>query len=247
MEVEGELPMSDTVGTLAGLMRADAEALRTIAHNIANAESVAYRRAIPVARAGADFGFDLERMSLETGAPGFESAVDLRPGTLQSTGNPFDLAIEGAGFFVIGTATGEAFARRGDFRLDALGYLVTQSGDPVLGTSGPLRVGTEQPAIAADGTVRNGDEIVGRLRIVEPDAGARFAPTNTGELTLTDGHVIDAGTSYVRQGFLETSNVQSVSEMVRLMEVMRWFEAGQRFVHGYDSMVEQAISTLGRV
>lgn len=244
--------MSDTLTALGALMRTDAEVLRTIANNMANAQSVAYRRAIPVARAGADFRLDAlnplpMRTSLESGIPRLESAVDLRPGTLQSTAGPLDLAIEGNGFFVIGTATAEAFVRRGDFRLDASGYLVTQAGDPVLGTSGPLQVGTEQPAIAADGTVRNGDQIVGRLRIMEPDADARFEPNATGELTLVAGAVIDASASYVRQGFLETSNVQSVSEMVHLMDVLRRFEAGQRFVHGYDSLLEQAISTLGRI
>jgi flagellar basal-body rod protein FlgG len=245
--------MSDTLATLTGLMRTDAESLRTVANNIANAQTVAFRRTIPVARA-AEIGFDDLSAQLafagplgSSGTPQLEAAVDLRPGTLQSTNNSLDLAIEGSGFFVIGTHSGETFVRRGDFRLDAQGYLVTQSGDPVLGMSGPLRIGTEQPTIGADGTVRNADQIVGRLRIVEAGTGARFEPTASGELALAAGELSDAAASYVRQGFLETSNVQSVSEMVRLMDLMRRFEAGQRFVHGYDAMLEQAINTLGRI
>jgi flagellar basal-body rod protein FlgG len=65
---------------------------------------------------------------------------------------------------------------------------------------------------------------------------------------LTEGEqAIDSPAPTVRQGFLETSNVQTVNEMVQLMETLRRFEAGQHFVRGYDDMVDKAISTLGKI
>jgi flagellar basal-body rod protein FlgF len=245
--------MSDTMAAIGTLMRTDAETLRIIGHNLANADSVAYRRSIPVSRT--DFGADAsvparagdEETQVNVPLPQLESFVDLRPGTLRSTGGQLDLAIEGAGFFVIGTAAGEVLARRGDFKTDALGYLVTQAGNPVLGVSGPLQVNAAQLTIRTDGTVLDADRVIGRLRIVEVDADARLQLTDTADYKLEAGSIADARASLVRQGFLETSNVQSAGEMVRLLETMRRFEMAQRFVHGYDDMLEKAITTLGRI
>jgi len=239
--------MSDTLHTIAALMQSDAEALRLIGQNIANAESVAYRREIPVAHAS--FDDVVSKLSSLDDAPAarVQSAIDLRAGTLQSTASPLDLAIEGRGFFVIAAAEGEAFTRRGDFRLDSQGLLVTQAGDPVMGVAGAIRIGSGTPSIAADGTVRSGEEIVGRLRMVEIESDAQLQPTQNGSYTLGDGQPIESTASRVQQGFLETSNVESVNEMIRLMETMRRFEAAQKFARSYDDLLDQAITTLGKL
>jgi flagellar basal-body rod protein FlgG len=97
--------------------------------------------------------------------------------------------------------------------------------------------------------VRVNDAPVDRLRVVEVIDGAQLRPAGDDTYELaTDGEPpLDAGASQVRQGYLETSNVQSVNEMITLMETMRRFEASQRFVRGYDEMVGKAIDTLGKV
>lgn len=243
--------MTDPVAIVASAMRAGAEALRTISQNVANAQTPAYRREVPLvysnfdalatSASAATHATDLDPIR-------FDTAIDLRPGTLQNTGEPLDLAIEGAAFFVVGTANGERLTRRGDFRLDGDGRIVTPAGDAVLGTSGPIQVRGARPVISADGTVRVGHAVVDKLRLVEiantaglqPQGGGLYAPA-AGEMPL------DTGSAQVRQGFLETSNVQSVDEMIALMETMRRFETAQRFILSYDSMVNEAISTLGKV
>jgi flagellar basal-body rod protein FlgF len=243
--------MNDPVAAVAGAMRADAEALRTISQNVANAQTPAYRREIPLvysnfealaagaSDAGNSIGADVLRLG---------TAVDLRPGTLQSTGEPLDLSIEGAAFFVVSTANGERLTRRGDFRLDGEGRIVTPTGDAVLGTNGPIQVRGGRPAISADGTVRVGDAVIDKLRLAEVGNAAALQPEGGGLYAPAAGDApIDSGGAQVRQGFLETSNVQSVDEMIALMDTMRRFEAAQHFIRGYDSMVDQAITTLGRV
>jgi flagellar basal-body rod protein FlgF len=233
--------MTDTIGAIASALQADAEAVRIISLNVANALTPAYRREIPVARAS------FAEVASEQHVPELAIAVDTRAGTLERTGGTLDLAIEGKGFFVVGTSNGDVLTRRGDFRLDPDGRVVTQSGDPLLGANGAIRVGDQIVSIASDGTVRAGDAIVDRLRIVEVASEAALAPVGNGTYTLTSGEQTADSASQIRQGFLETSNVQTIQETVQLMQAMRRFEMAQRFVRSYDGMMDEAISTLGRI
>jgi flagellar basal-body rod protein FlgG len=234
--------MSDTVGAIAAALHADAEAVRVISLNVANAQTPAYRREIPLARASFADAVGV------VGTSPLETAIDTRAGTLQSTGEPLHLAIEGKGFFVVATAQGEVLTRRGDFRLDADGRLVTHAGDPLLGINGVLVVGGQQPLVSADGTVRGGDTAIDRIRIVDVASAASLVPRDDGAYAVAPGaEVLDSAAPQVRQGFLETSNVQTVNETVQLIDAVRRFEMAQRFMRGYDSLMEQAISTLGKI
>jgi len=246
--------VTDTIDIIGASMHADAETLRMIAQNVANAQSVAYMRQIPLTHAAFD---PAPAGSIHNGgsltAHGTVPAstlvaLDMRPGTLRSTDSPLDLAIEGKGFFVVQTGGGEVLTRRGSFKLDSDGRLVTQAGDPVLGASGPIQIGTGQPSIATDGTVRVGADVLGKLRIEQVDSATALQPAGDGCYTMANqqsSNPMDA--PIVRQGYLESSNVQTVNEMVQMMETMRRFEASQHFARGYDDMVEKALGTLGKI
>jgi flagellar basal-body rod protein FlgG len=237
--------MSDAIASLSDAMRNDAETLRVIGQNVANIETVAYRREIAVMRQNFDQVTDDARAGMAAPQQ-LETAIDLRPGTLKSTSETLHLALEGPGFFVVDTPQGEALTRRGDFRLDSEGRLVTQKGLPVLGEGGAVHLDGGTPQIGPDGSVRVNGEIVARLRIAQVASESQITALG-GDLyaaaQLPEGN--DA--ARVRQGFLEASNVESVQEMVRLMETMRHFESVQRFVRGYDDMMGKAISELGKV
>jgi flagellar basal-body rod protein FlgF len=236
--------MSDAIASLSDALRNDAEALRAIGNNVANLETVAYRREISVAHPTFEQASDDARAALGRTIT-MQSVIDQRPGTLKSTGEPLHLALEGPGFFVVETPQGEALTRRGDFRLDSDGRLVTRDGQPVLGTQGEIHV-TGTPAIAPDGTVRVAGATVAELRIAQVGAETQLTPI--GADLYSAAQLPDADSAArVRQGFLETSNVESVQEMVRLIETMRHFETVQRFVRGYDDMVGKAITELGKV
>jgi flagellar basal-body rod protein FlgF len=237
--------MSDSIAALSEAMRNDAETLRVIGQNVSNIDTVAYRREIAVSHTTFDQASDEVRAELLS--PQFQTVIDQRTGTLKSSSEALHLALEGPGFFVVEMPGngGEALTRRGDFRLDSDGRLVTQQGMPVLGENGPVQIsGSAQ--IAVDGSVRVGSDVVGRLRVAQiaPDA----------PLTALGGDLYSAAqlpqgdsAARVRQGFLEASNVDSVQEMIRLIETMRHFEGVQRFVRGYDDMMGKAISELGKV
>jgi flagellar basal-body rod protein FlgG len=237
--------MSDAIAALSDAMRNDAETLRVIGQNVANLDTTAYRREIAVMHPTFEQASDDVRATLGR-ALSLETVIDQRPGTLKSTTEPLHLALEGPGFFVVDAAGGEALTRRGDFRLDNTGKLVTQAGQPVLGEGGAIELAGGTPQIAPDGAVRVNGEIVARVRIAQVAPESQLTPIG-GDLYRANQLSQPDDSARVRQGFLETSNVESVGEMVRLIETMRHFETVQRFVRGYDDMVGRAISELGKV
>ena len=234
--------MSDTISVLAAAMRADADAVRMIGQNVANADVTAYRRQVPVQSAA--FAELLGDSTVST-----EAAVDSRTGTLKTTSEPLNLALEGDGFFVLQAAGGRTvYTRRGDFRVSAEGLLTAASGEPVLGMSGPIQLGSAIPTIEADGTVRSGTDAIDQLQVVHFGDETKLQYLGNGLYADPgDAAASEAGYAIVRQGFLETSNVTPVTEMVQLMETMRHFEASQRLVRGYDELLQKAISELGKV
>jgi flagellar basal-body rod protein FlgG len=236
--------MSEAIAALSDAMRNDAETLRVIGQNVANMETTAYRREIAVLRPFEQVADDARVAAEKTLS--IETVVDQRPGTLKSTSEPLHLALEGPGFFVVETPQGEALTRRGDFRLDNESRLVTQAGLPVLGDNGVIRLDGATPQIAPDGTVRVAGNVVAQIRVAQISQDAPLTPLG-GDLYRADQLPDADAAARVRQGFLETSNVESVGEMVRLMETMRHFEGVQRFVRGYDDMMGKAISELGKV
>jgi flagellar basal-body rod protein FlgG len=240
--------MSNIMNIVASTMHADTDALRLIGQNISSADNVAYRRQFQVARA--DFAAAESATAAESHrahAPRLEVDVDTRPGTLKSTGEPLNVAIQGDAYFVVSTARGEMLMRRGDFHLDPDGVLSSFSGDPVLGTEGTLRMPTGTPQIDTTGTVRIGTDIVGHLRLEELTPGTTLEPTGDGLYIPRGGATTASTAAQVHQGFLETANISPVNEMVRLLQTMRHFEAGQRFVRTYDEMLDRAITDLGKV
>ncbi|HVO95010.1 MAG TPA: flagellar basal-body rod protein FlgF [Terriglobales bacterium] len=175
-----------------------------------------------------------------------DQRTNMGQGELNGTGNPFDLALEGDGFFVIGTARGERYTRNGAFTLKADGTLITPQGDPVLGDGGPLVIRGNKVEFTSDGTLRSDEGEIGQLKFVrftEPrqvvKEGANLFATEPGNVKLaTDVRVI--------QGSLEQSNVGPVDGMISLVSINRQFEAYERAMKLMDSVTEKMVSDAAR-
>ncbi len=171
---------------------------------------------------------------------------DLSNGPMTRTDAPLDLAIEGAGYFVIDTAQGPRYTRDGHFKLDAQGQVTTVSGDPVLAGGGPvlIPVDAQNIQVARDGTISTEQGTLGRLDIVTFD--------NEQLLKRVKGNAYEAGEaiaaaaegSQVVQGMLEASNVQGVGEMTRLIETMRGYQSAKRFAEQEHERQRRAIRAL---
>ncbi len=178
-------------------------------------------------------------------------ARDFGQGPIKPTGAPFDVAITGDGFFQITTADGDRYTRDGRFAMNAEGKLVTQTGDLVAGEGGgditlDPRLGS--PQIAGDGTVSQGGQAVGRIAVM------RF--TNRGELSKTGEGLYEntsnqqpqqANDAKLSQGMLEGSNVQSIAQITRLIEVSRAYEQTAKLMDQMGDTNSQAVQRLGRV
>lgn len=235
--------MADALSIIAASMAADQQRVATISHNLANATTPAFRRELSVTRPFVDL---LDSTGLQAPLPQPRTQLDLRPGTLRATANALDVALEGEGWFEVLTPEGPAYTRRGDFQLDARGVLVSRQGHPVMGTSGEISLlGNGPVRIDDQGRIFEGERSAGQLRVVRFDDTAALVGQGEGLFRADAAAAQPLERAAVRQGHLENANVQTVAEMVRLIETMRRFEASQKLVQGIDDVLGRAIRTLG--
>ena len=208
-----------------------------------------------------------------TGVEYNESFTVFTQGSLKQTENPFDMALESEGFFSIKTNHGERYTRNGSFILGKEGYLLTKEGYQVLGEEGPIQIKANNFTIDENGNIfQNLDfaddperlvsmeentwgqtELVDRIKIVGFSGhGDRFikkqgnslwtATNDSGPAEILNG----LNRPKVRQGFLEGSNVNPVTEMVNMIEVNRAYEANQKAISTQDSLLDKLINNAAR-
>ena len=172
--------------------------------------------------------------------------LDTSSGAIEMTGNPLDIAIKGDAFFAVQTPGGERYTRNGALTLDAQGQMVTSDGNPILGDGGPITIGPQETnlSIAQDGTVSTSQGQRGKIRLVRfADADAlENAGANTFSSRATPQPAGNAGR--VEPGALERSNVKSILEMTRLIEVNRAYATVAGMMGRMDEMKRTAMSRL---
>jgi flagellar basal-body rod protein FlgG len=258
--------MSEILSIALHSMHQDMSRLDQIAINMANVSTPGYKRQVTAAVAFGDVVQDLGAVTPDVAGArslqarpaenGMALLTDLHGGTLRSTGAALDLAIDGNGFFEIATANGPAYTRQGSFKVDARGRLTTLDGNPVMGKSGEIFLTSGAPSIDSQGNITeealaggaNGKTkaSVGQLKVIKFDDEKSLAPSGNGLYTGTGAttQLSDLDVK-IRQGYLENSNVNSLQEMMRLMQTMRHFESVQKTAQGYDEMIGDAIKKLG--
>jgi flagellar basal body rod protein FlgG len=226
-------------------MLGDAERLRVISNNLANVGTVGFKRQLAVSSFEQQVQSAGPVVGQRTGAA-LTAYTDRSAGTLTHTGNPLDLALEGDAYFVIDTGLQEAYTRQGTFRLDVDGQLVTSNGQKVVTTEGDVRLTSPAPTIDAQGNIRDNGAVVGQLKLVTVNNPQSLLETSNGLYTATDSTATaPAETARVRQGYTEAANVVTMNEMIKMIETVRHFEASQKMLQGYDSMLDRAITDLG--
>ncbi len=226
-------------------------ALDVVANNVANASTTGFKReelqfetfvSRPAANEKIDFA--VERGTLR----------DTAAGPLLTTGNPFDVAIQGAGYFPIQTREGTRYTRGGAFQLNGAGELITAGGDKVLGEGDQpitLPSDAEDVQISGDGVIaaKSGGGTtmtqVGKLKLVKFANEQALQSVGSGFYTSSQPPEADTESRLV-QGTVEQSNVRSVSEITHMIEIMRAYQMSVHLLDLDNQRRTNAIDKLAR-
>jgi flagellar basal-body rod protein FlgF/flagellar basal-body rod protein FlgG len=199
------------------------------ANNLANANTTGFR--------GERVSFQSQLMTASTsvstravssygvlGSP----RTDFSQGSLQQTGNPLDLALEGAGFFAVQAPNGVQYTRNGNFHLTRDGALVSAQGYPVLGSNGPVTLPSGNAEISPTGVISVNGDVAGQLQLTGFDPSVPLTALGDAYFSAPSAAAEPATQLSVRQASLESSNVNPVESAVSLIEIQRNAEMMQR-------------------
>lgn len=237
----------------------------TLTNNLANASTVGYKKEGATSQAfdevltvkikDASVGNVTQRIGRNN--PGVkigENYTDFTQGSFRVTGNTYDLALAGDGFFAIeftnkAGETSTMYTRGGQFTLNTQGYLVTEDGDYVLDTQNRrIRLNTLQDAhIDSNGNITQNGTAVARIQVADFEDYNYLEKYGETYYRPVEGARATQGNAEIKSGYLEMANVQIVSEMVNLIAITRAYESNQKIIQTYDSSLEIAATQLGRV
>jgi flagellar basal-body rod protein FlgF len=244
--------MDKLVYTAATGMRARMAAQAAIANNMANASTTGFRADL--------VNFDsltVNGQGLETRRPTSEevTAADFKPGTVEQTGRPLDVAMQGDAWMAVQSADGsEAYTRRGDLQISPSGVLETGDGFPVMGSGGPITVPpADKVQIAQDGTISIKPlgsasdapmQKIDQLKLVSP-VGAQTAKGLDNLLYVKGGGTLPQDmTAQVQTGALEGSNVDMTQTLVDMIENQRAYEVQANMLKNAKDMDQGGASVM---
>ncbi|MEW6526895.1 MAG: flagellar basal-body rod protein FlgF [Spirochaetota bacterium] len=272
--------------TGASGMIAQEARLDAIANNLANVDKTAYKKDLTLFKAFPDMiirrlnddglgitpagSYDTMPFvgKLGTGVEVNEVYTLYEQGSLMRTENPFDVALDGKGFFAVMTERGERYTRNGAFTLNKDGILVTHNGLPVLGENGIIKLQKNnfminergeilvnaalslEPTDLVGMTQNNWEQpvVIDKLKIVDFENIRELKKEGESLYRETEysGPALPAEEYKVVQGFLEKSNVNAVREMVDMIEVQRSYEANQKAMLTHDQELGRLINEVAR-
>ena len=219
--------------------------MRVVANNIANLATTGFRAESTV------FSEFVVPLGSGEGSVSMARAnahsTNYGQGTLTQTGGTFDLGINGDGFFQLETPAGVRLSRAGAFSPNPAGELVSPEGYRLLDAGGaPVFVpqGVSDISISPDGTLSAEGNPVGQIGLVLP-ADPNDMVREDGVRFKTESELLPAENASMSQGFLESSNVEAVQQISRMIEVQRSYEMGQSFLEKEDERLRSIMTLLG--
>ncbi len=220
--------------------------LQVIAHNIANAATDGFQRE------GLIFSEHVQRLEDSDTSLSMARAharmIDRSQGQLTRTGGVFDIAIEGEGYFMVETPDGNRLTRAGSFHPNAEGLLGMSDGALVLDPGGvPIFIppGVRELQVGRDGSISGDGQPLGQIGVFDPAEDATMIRAG-GVRFDVDGPMEAQENPTLSQGFLESSNVDPVLEIARLIEVQRAYERSRDIVSTEDERIRAVLQTLGQ-
>ena len=245
-----------------------------LTNNLANVNTTGYKKEGATSQAFSDMlAYKIKDLSdapntarrlgiMNMGVKIGEGYTDYTDGPMKNTGNTYDLALEGDGFFAV-DYTNKAtniertdanqqttmYTRDGNFTLDTNGNLVTHDGDYVLDTNGNHI--TLNPNLTSQintrGQIIQDGNVVATIQVANFEDYNYLAHYGENYFQPVDGATQTASTATVNAGFLEQSNVSAVDEMVSIIAVQRNYDANQKMIQTEDDTMKTAVTDVGRL
>jgi len=238
-----------------GMIR-ETKRLDVVSNNLANASTTGFKTAGTVQ---GNFKKQLDdiivagnKIDIANYTPDLVSAyTNYTQGSLRSTGNLTDLAISNdnyAFFTVEDKDENELYTRDGNFTIDKDRYLVTTEGYRVLGEEGYINLSDDNFAVGIDGKIFNDTGVsLGQIKITSFTNPETLSKLGNNFVTATETSEKRPFEGEIEQGYLEMSNVNTVTEMVNMINISRAYEANQKVLQVQDEMLGKATSEVGRV
>ena len=239
--------------------------LDVISNNMANSDTVGYKDervtsqafdqvlAIKV-RDGSQAYHNQAIGHLSLGVKIGEVYTDYTQGSIRQTNNTYDLALSGSGFFTVHVTdkNGDVhtrYTRNGQFMLTKEGLLVDADGNPVQGEGGDIIINpaSTNVSISRDGVITADGEMIDTLKIVDFEDYDYLKKYGDTMYEPVDGATEKEATAEILQGYTEQSNVNVVKEMVDMITITRAYEANQKVIRSYDSMLDRAVNQVGKL
>lgn len=214
-----------------------------VANNLANVNSTGFKR-----------DGEFQQILNSIGETEAKQTRDFSQGNLVNTTQPLDLAIRGEGFFEVKTENGTQLTRNGRFTLSEEGFLVTTSGDKVMGAKGEINLSTyrlnedQNIQISRNGEIKVGKEIVDILKVSTVDQPQSL--TKAGGSNFADSYQeyipVKEEKFEIMAGYIEESNVNPIFEMQKMIEINKEYEAAQKIINTIDASLA-TLKEIGRV
>ena len=239
--------------------------LDIISNNIANSATVGYKEESVTnqsfdkvltlkVRDGSEMYMDKPIGQMSLGVKLGEVYTDYGQGSLRSTGNTYDLAIEGNGFFAISVTnrngeTSIKYTRDGSFKYLPDGYVVDAYGNRLQGAGGDIQIPTSarDVVVGLDGAIYADGQYIDTIKLYDFEDYDYIKKFGDNMYELVNGATEKEATGSLHQGFTEMSNVNVVYQMVNLITISRAYEANQRVIMTEDSMLDKAVNQVGKV
>ncbi len=245
--------MNSGIYTAFSGMQAQLDALEILANNLANINTTAFKeektffaylnQSIETNKESGDLNETINRSVRALGT------LNATEGSLSATSRDLDIAIEGNGFLVVETPRGIRYTRNGSLQMNSKYVLTTSDGDTVLGTNRrPITLGPGKVRINEDGDLYLDDSQVNRLRVVTFDNLSTLEKEGNSLFISRAGQDSEkVSNARIKSGYLEQSNVNPVSSIVRMVEILRHFEAIKKSVDlVMNDMNAKVIEKLGK-
>ncbi len=237
----------------------------TLSNNLANADTTGYKKEGVTAKTfetqlaikvkdGSNAYIDQQIGKLNLGVKIGENYTDYSQGSYRYTGNKYDLALGGDGFFNISfmNKAGEQsvkYTRDGNFTIDNEGALRTQDGDYVLGESGEIYIPTNAVDVSINklGEIYADGEYIDTIKITDFEDYNYLKKYGENMYDAVDGATEKEPTATIDQGYLEQSNINVVTEMVNMISLSRTYEANQKLIQTMDDALDKSANQIGKV